>query len=214
WVAAVERVASRYAPPEESTPAERAQFHYVRVKLLGDPIARLLADIAGDTPFALGEVLDIGTGRGQLPILLLELGRATRVRGIDWDRPKIEEARRAAEAKGSGSDHRNALAAQFDDGDARSVDLGPADTVLLIDLLHYFALKEQDALVRRAALAVRPGGRLLIREADTEQGIRSSITLLEERIFTGLRWNRGDRVRFRPAREIVEIMTSLGLQCR
>jgi SAM-dependent methyltransferase len=214
WVAAVERVASRYAPPEESTPAERAHFHYVRVKLLGDPIARLIADIAGDTPGALGDVLDIGTGRGQLPILLLELGRAASARGIDWDRAKIEEARRAARAAGAGGDNPAAPALQFTDGDARSLALHPADTVLLIDLLHYFTLEEQDALVRRAALALRPGGRLLIREADTEQGLRSFITLLEERIFTGLRWNRGERVRFRPAREIVAILASLGLSCR
>src|SRR5262249_17668383 len=90
WVHAVERVAGRYAPADGATAAERSRFHYVRTKLLGDPIARMIADIAGEADGALGEVLDIGTGRGQLPILLLELGRATRARGVDWDEAKIE----------------------------------------------------------------------------------------------------------------------------
>ncbi|KYG09987.1 hypothetical protein BE21_14825 [Sorangium cellulosum] len=230
WVHAIERVAARYSPQEGATPAQRTRFHYVRFKLLGDPVARLIADIAGDRPGALGEVLDIGTGAGQLPILLLELGRAARARGFDWDRAKIEDARRARggdpgaplppspSPRGSSGEQpaphvAPPLAAEFWCADAREAELGDADTVLLIDLLHYFRVEEQDAILRRAAAAVRPGGRLLVREADTERGLRSSITLLEERIFTALRFNRGERVRFRPAREIVALLEQLGFSC-
>jgi uncharacterized protein (DUF2062 family)/SAM-dependent methyltransferase len=204
WVHAVERVASRYAPADGATAAERSRFHYVRTKLLGDPVARLVADVEGEAPGALGEVFDVGTGRGQLPILLVELGRATRARGVDWDAGKVDAGRRAA-ASG------DPLPVDLVQGDARTAEIPPADTVLLIDLLHYFTLAEQDALLRRAAAAVRPGGRLLVREADTERGLRSAVTLLEERIFTGLRWNRGERVRFRPAREIVTLLAEAGL---
>ncbi|MGK3999663.1 DUF2062 domain-containing protein [Sorangium sp. So ce1024] len=224
WVHAVERVAARYSPPDAATPAQRTRFHYVRFKLLGDPVARMIADIAGDRPGALGEVLDIGTGAGQLPILLLELGRAERARGFDWDRAKIEDAVRASGAAPGATppgspgspDERPAapaLPTEFWCADAREAELGEADTVLLIDLLHYFRVEEQDAILRRAAAAVRPGGRLLVREADTERGLRSSITLLEERIFTALRFNRGERVRFRPAREIVAQLEQLGFSC-
>ena len=207
WVGAVERVASRYAPPEDSTPAQRTRFHYVRVKLLGDPVAKLIADIAGDVPGVLGEVFDIGTGRGQLPILLVELGRASRARGIDWDLPKIEDARAAAATP-------PAVGGDFAQGDARVEPIDPADTVLLIDVLHYLSIKEQDALLARAADAVRPGGRLIVREADTERGWRSKATLIEERIFTALKFNRGERVCFRPARDVVAILEAHGLVCR
>ncbi|APR84602.1 Glutamate synthase [NADPH] large chain [Minicystis rosea] len=203
WVHAVERVAERYAPADGATAAERSRFHYVRTKLLGDPIAKLIADIEGDTRGALGEALDIGTGRGQLPILLLELGRATRARGVDWDESKIEAGKKAA----------HGLDIDLSQGDARTADYAPSDTVLLIDLIHYFTIEEQDLILRRAAQAVRPGGRLLVREADTERGLRSTITLLEERIFTALRFNRGERVRFRPAREIVSLLEGMGLRC-
>jgi SAM-dependent methyltransferase len=199
----VERVAGRYAPADGATAAERSRFHYVRIKLLGDPVARLCADVAGDAPGVLGEVLDIGTGRGQLPILLVELGRATSARGVDWDEDKVEAGRRAAAG----------LPIELSHGDARTAAYGDADTVLVIDLLHYFTLEEQDGILRRAAGAVRPGGRILVREADTERGLRSALTLLEERLFTGIGYNRGERVRFRPAREIVAVLGEAGLSC-
>lgn len=207
WVKAAERVASRYAPPEDVSPAAKAQFNYVRIKLLTDPIAKLVADFAGDAQGSLGEVFDIGTGRGQLPILLVELGRATRSAGVDWDDKKIKDGARAAALS-------PALPIALAQGDARTADVPPADTVLLIDLLHYFQIAEQDEILRRAARAVRPGGRLLVREADTERGWRSSATLLEERVFTFLRFNRGERVKFRPARELAALMEQEGLTTR
>jgi uncharacterized protein (DUF2062 family)/2-polyprenyl-3-methyl-5-hydroxy-6-metoxy-1,4-benzoquinol methylase len=211
WVQAVERVATRYAPPAEvSTPAERTRFHYVRTKLLGDPVARLIADVGGEAPGALGEVCDLGTGRGQLPILLLELGRATSARGVDWDAKKVADAARAASPSGEAMEP---LAATFTSGDVRAADPGSADTVLLIDVLHYLSVAEQDEVLRRAASAVRPGGRLLVREADTERGWRSRLTLLEERLFTALRFNRGERVRFRSAKSLEAVMEAEGLSC-
>lgn len=203
WVHAVERVAGRYSPADGATAAERSRFHYVRTKLLGDPVARMIADVEGEGEGTLGEVLDIGTGRGQLPILLVELHRATSARGVDWDGEKVEAGNRAAAG----------LDVTLSQGDARTADYPPADTVLLIDLIHYFTLPEQDEILRRAAAAVRPGGRLLVREADTDRGWRSAVTLLEERVFTAVRFNKGERVRFRPAREIVRLLEAEGLGC-
>ncbi|MRG94163.1 DUF2062 domain-containing protein [Polyangium spumosum] len=210
WIVAAERVASRYAAPDSPSAADKSLFHYVRIKLSLDPVARLIADIEGDHDGALGDVLDIGTGRGQLPILLLALGRARRAHGLDWDEAKIEAARRAAATRPDGD---APAPATFAREDARRFEATPADTVLLIDLLHYFTIEEQDAILRCAADHVKPGGRLLVREADTERGFRSFATLLEEKIFTTLRFNRGERVRFRPARSITELLEARGFRC-
>lgn len=205
WVAAVERVAGRYSPPEDKSPAAKAQFNYVRIKLLMDPIAKLVTGIAAQLGGGLGEVFDIGTGRGQLPILLVELGCATRGAGVDWDETKVRDGARAAAREPS-------LPIALQQADARTAEVPQADTVLLIDLLHYFKREEQDDILRRAARAVRPGGRLLVREADTERGWRSWATLFEEKFFTFLRFNRGERVKFRPARELCEVMEQEGLR--
>jgi uncharacterized protein (DUF2062 family)/SAM-dependent methyltransferase len=206
WVKAVERVASRYAAPDAPTPRERTRFHYVRTKLLGDPVAKMIADLEGAHEGALGALLDVGTGRGQLPMLLLELGRATSANGFDWDARKIEDASDAARRA-------PALAAEFRRGDVRDAALAAADTALLIDVLHYVDLDAQDRLLDAVADAVRPGGRVVVREADTERGFRSFVTWLEERFFTLIRFNRGERVRFRPAREIAERLQRRGFAC-
>jgi hypothetical protein len=39
------------------------------------------------------------------------------------------------------------------------------------------------------------------------------MTLLEERVFTRLGFNRGERVHFRPARELVGVLEDGGLVC-
>jgi cyclopropane fatty-acyl-phospholipid synthase-like methyltransferase len=142
--------------------------------------------------------------------LLLELGRATEAHGVDWDQAKIVHAQRAADAQPDGALQARAT---FETHDARTFDAASADTVLLIDLLHYFSIDEQNAILDRAADHVKTGGRLLVREADTERGWRSWATLLEEKIFTAVRFNRGERVRFRPAREIASRLEARGFSC-
>ncbi len=207
WWHATERIAGRYAPvPDRSTAAQRSRFHYVRIKMLGDPVAQLVAREA-ERLGGLGEVVDVGSGRGQLALMLLELGRCARVHGIDWDDAKVESARAAAAVD-------PALAATFEQGDVRRATLPEADTVMLIDVLHYLDVADQDALLARSARALRPGGTLLLREADTERGWRSWATWLEERVFTLLRFNRGARVRFRAASELTALLEGEGLRCR
>ena len=208
WIVAVERVASRYASPASAIARERTRFHYLRGKLLADPAAKAVADVAGDAPAVLGEVLDVGTGRGQVPLMLTELGRATRARGVDWDAAKIADAQRAAATPAPST-----APASFALGDLRTAPFEPADTVLLVDVLHYFREAEQDAILDRAAAAVRPGGRIVIRDADTSRGWRSWATLLEEHVFTFLRFNRGERVRFRASRAFVERLEAAGMRC-
>jgi 2-polyprenyl-3-methyl-5-hydroxy-6-metoxy-1,4-benzoquinol methylase len=167
-------------------------------------------ELAGSGPAALGAVLDLGSGRGQLSLFLLELGCATSVSGTDWDAGKVEQAVRAAEA------HEGAprLSATFTRHDLREAPLSPADTVLLMDVLHYFPAAQQALILDRAAAAVLPGGRIFVREADVGRGLRSSLTWLEERLFTALRYNRGERVHFRPASEIVSRLERAGLDCQ
>ena len=123
WWHAAERLAWRYAPRYDTEPAQRARFHYVRIKLIGDPVTKLVADVAGEGSGALGELLDIGTGRGQMALMLLELGRAASVRGFDWDERKIAEAERAAAVSGSSG---ASLPASFEVGDAASKAFAPA----------------------------------------------------------------------------------------
>jgi 2-polyprenyl-3-methyl-5-hydroxy-6-metoxy-1,4-benzoquinol methylase len=193
---ALQRTADRFARATDR-PSQR---HFTREKLRRDPVARALAS-AG----LLGSVLDVGCGRGQLSLLLLELGLAERVVGCDWDRAKVDLGNRAAEE----------LAARFTTEDVASADLEAADTVLLVDVLHYLDAAKQDALLARTARKVKPGGRLFVREASLGFGWRSAFTSFVERISQAVKFNLGERIAIRHVeREFVPLLEREGMRCR
>ena len=188
---ALDRVAARYAAK-----GSRAAYHYVRSKLAGDPIARCVAELGATE--ALGDVIDAGCGRGQLGVLLLERKVATRVTGFDWDEKKLAIATRAAEG----------LPATFRKADLREPTLEPCDTALLIDVLHYLTVEEQDAVLRNVARAARR--LVVVRELDPDRGWRSTVTRVQEALTTGVGYNRGARVNVRPIAELTRVLSGEG----
>jgi 2-polyprenyl-3-methyl-5-hydroxy-6-metoxy-1,4-benzoquinol methylase/uncharacterized protein (DUF2062 family) len=189
--AARERTRARYDSAEVSA------RYYVAGKLAFDPVFKLLAQLKG-----FGRVLDLGCGRGQLSLLLLELGTATHVHGIDSDAHKIEVARAAGPE------------AEFHVADLAHAELPSADTILLIDVLHYLPVAEQDALLLAAARALSPGGRLVVRELDADPSARGAVTRLFEWCGRKIGLNRGRATAYRPARAITELLEREGLRCR
>jgi uncharacterized protein (DUF2062 family)/SAM-dependent methyltransferase len=189
--AAVVRVAERYAR------GRRAAYHYVRGKLASDPVAAQIIALG-----ALGEAVDVGCGRGQLAVLLLEAGNAKRVTGFDWDGTKVNDAREAAAG----------LAAEFEAGDMREVVIPPCDTVLFVDVLHYLTDAEQDAVLARAADAAR--ARVVVRELDPDRGWRSAVTRGQERLTTSLGYNRGARVNVRSVENLAAPLRARGFEVR
>lgn len=183
-------VAARY----KSRPAH----YYVRSKLRMDPVTRALRDLGEKEPY--GAVVDVACGRGQVALLLRTLGLATAVTGYDWDAGKVANANDAA----NGLD-----AARFHAADVREVVLPAADTVLLVDILHYLTREEQDALLVRSARAAR--GRVIVRDVDPDQGATSLFTHGWEWVTTTLGYNRGARVSPRSFAEITAVLEAEGL---
>jgi uncharacterized protein (DUF2062 family) len=144
--AAAKRTVQRYRG------APRADRMYVAAKLASDPIAAELARLG-----RLGDVFDAGSGRGQLALLAVELGVVRSLVGIDWDERKVKVACLAARDS-----------ARFETADLRAVELVPAsaDTVMLLDVLHYLPAPDQDRILERVAPCLRPGGRLVLRDVD------------------------------------------------
>lgn len=191
----ISRTAERFSRAVE----RRSTYHYVVSKLRRDPATRAVAELG-----PLGDVIDLGCGRGHLALYLLERGVAKSVRAFDWDEEKIALAKRA----GVGLD------ASFAALDVRKADGDPADTVLLIDVLHYLPTDAQDALLARAATLVKPGGRLVVRDATAGAGWRSAFTLFVEWISMRIRFNLGERITLRHVeREVVPLLEEKGLRC-
>lgn len=188
---AADRVAARYA-----SRANRPAYYYVRGKLVGDPVARQVSELGAREP--LGEVLDAGCGRGQLGVLLLEQKVATHVLGFDWDAAKVRAATAASE--GLSASYRTHNLTQPLDAEA--------DTVLLVDVLHYLSDEEQDAVIERAAKAARR--LVVVRELDPDRGWRSVATRVQERVTTGLGYNRGVRVNARSIADLTRALEAHG----
>jgi len=190
--AAMQRTIQRYRT------AANGDRIYVAMKLHSDPLTRLLAALPGD----FGRVLDAAAGRGQFGLFLWELGRCRELFGFDSDARKLAVAARAAAGDAS-----------FETQDLLEFREREVDTLLLIDVLHYLTLPEQDRLLQRAARCVKEG-RIVIRELDAGHAARSLITRGFEWIAKVSGYNRGRAGRhYRPAREIVAQLTSAGFSC-
>ena len=185
------RVARRYAG------GGRFTRHYVAGKLRGDPVHEAVLRRAG--PDGYGDVLDLGCGRGQLGVALLEAGLARSVLGLDWNPAPLDAARRAAAGLAFRAEPRDV---------ARPTPLPRADTVLLVDVLYQLAPAAQDALLREAARAAR--GRVLIRTLDPDRGWRSAFTLGLERLGRRVWPNSGAHVAPRPVPALLDVLAREG----
>ena len=151
-------------------------YYFARNKLRLDPVFR--AALADDMLRSVDStVIDVGCGLGLLLTLLAEArigetdapttDNAPRLIGIELRRRVARTARRVL----GGDAHITAA-------DARRQPLPACDAVVLFDVLHLMPAEDQDALMRTIVAALRPGGRVLIREADAAAGAR----------FAAVRW--------------------------
>jgi uncharacterized protein (DUF2062 family)/SAM-dependent methyltransferase len=204
WLALRRR---RYVPDPVSEALEAARGCYERVhpkykwyalgKYLLDPCYRAIAPKvpAGTTS------VDLGTGLGMLPVVVALLGEERRVVGIEWDEDKASAARQAAAGLPG---------VEITSGDARSIPLPACDVITIVDMLHYYDADSQREILSRCRAALRPGGRLLIREGDGARRGRSALTRGLEQLVTRLGWNRGPHVWFRPIAELEDDLRGLG----
>jgi ubiquinone/menaquinone biosynthesis C-methylase UbiE len=107
---------------------------------------------------AAGSMLDIGTGPGQIPLLICARDAAARVTGIDLAEHMLRHARRARDS--------SAFAARIDyrRGDAKALAFPDRhfDAVYSNTILHH--IPDPTPFLREARRVLRAGGALLIRD--------------------------------------------------
>jgi SAM-dependent methyltransferase len=171
--------ALRDAATEPYRSAGRFAWHFARGKLGLDPVFRHLLNEGLIAPNA--RVLDIGCGQGLLASLLRacaalhQQGRwpshwaaapvAVHVTGIEMMPLDVE---RAQAALGD--------AAEFVCGDMRRTPFPEVDAVVILDVLHYISVPEQNEVLARVRRALPAGGSLLLRVGDaaSKRGFRAS----------------------------------------
>jgi ubiquinone/menaquinone biosynthesis C-methylase UbiE len=129
------------------------QWDEMRQQFFGDGVRQAAIAAAGVAPGQL--VADVGTGTGFLAAAALDAG--ARVVGIDNSDGMLAEVTRRFAGRG--------FEARRGDSDRLPLDDGEADAVLANMVLHH--APDPAAAIREMARAIKPGGVLVITDADT-----------------------------------------------
>jgi len=173
--------------------------YYVPAKLGTDPVYGAVASELGGTTFP---VLDIGCGIGLLAHYLRGLGQGMPVTGFDYDKRKITSAiAMAKDLPGVG----------FSVGDARKDLPAHQGHVVILDILQFFTLPEQELLLREAARRVAAGGKLIIRSALRDASWRYRVTVLGDWIAKGTTWMKAAPVAYPAAEQFRRVLSTEGL---
>jgi len=124
---------------------------FVYWKLRCDPMFAALDSVVPRHGF----VLDLGCGYGLATHWLACFTDQRTFLGIDYDEDKIRVAQRSA------PEHPRI---RFEPGDILERDYPACDVVLLLDVLHYWTAEKQERILTKARQALRPGGRLVLRD--------------------------------------------------
>jgi len=189
WSALVEATAMRYA---SGSPFD---WEYVRGKLRGDPAYRAILERLRSWPA--GRLVDLGCGRG-IALALFDTARAEAQAGPGpYELVGVEGRRRIAGIAGAAL----GTSARIDVADLTGYTPPAADRILLVDVLHYLDPPAQERVVAGALRALRPGGVLLVREADADGGGSFLLTRAAERLASLARGRPGQRFHYRSTAE-------------
>ena len=186
--------------------AGRFAYHFARGKLGGDPAFGMIQ--ASDWIRPGMRVLDLGCGQGLLASLLDVAGRDCQVHGIELmpaDVRRAESALAATIARGRAS---------FVCDDIRRADFGQAPVAVILDVLHYIDLADQQAVLERLRDALAPDGLLLLRVGDADGGLPFRISNWVDRTVTFIRGHRLGRLYCRPLSAWVTALEALGFRVR
>jgi uncharacterized protein len=140
---------------------------YLRVKIRLEKDYRLFHELLPSG----GRILDIGCGYGFMSYMLQFAAGEREITGYDHDEEKISLANHCFSRNSN---------IHFVKADITRLHIGPADAIILSDVLHYLMPDQQEQLIQHSIAALRPGGMLLIRDGDRDLQKRHERTMMTE----------------------------------
>ena len=174
---------------------------YVKSKLRTDP---LYPAVWAELQQSKLPLLDLGCGLGLLAFYLRHCGFESEILGIDYDDGKIAAAQSIADRHYPGT--------KFQHGDARDGIPTFRGNVTILDILQFFQSGEQELLLRNAARAVAPGGRLVIRSGLRDNGWRFRITYAGDLLARATRWMKAAPTCYPTRESICNVLEAEGLE--
>ncbi len=151
------------------------QFVYWKMKM--DPVFAALDSVVPRQ----GLILDLGCGYGMATHWLSCFTDGRSFLGVDYDEDKIRVAQRTAP---------DSARIKFESGDLLEMECPPCDAILLLDVLHYWQPEKQQLILNKARRALRPGGRLIVRDGAKAESAAHRRVDFWERIATRIGHNQ------------------------
>jgi len=175
--------------PEQQAPGVRELVGIARATYAGETDTKIRVlqglrphicpfhDIIPAVPSS-ARVLDVGCGAGLFLLLLAQLGRLDSGHGFDVSDKAIRAGQRAAERAGA-ADRLAFETRSIEDGFPQ----GDWDVVSAIDVIHHVPRNAQSGFVGALCDAVKPGGRLVIKDMVTRPRWRAAANLLHDLVM-------------------------------
>jgi 1-acyl-sn-glycerol-3-phosphate acyltransferase len=157
-------------------------------------------------------IVDLGCGNAMMDFMLMKLSPRRRIYGVDYDEDKIAVAQNVSIRQQMGEER-----IQFEAADLNEWNYRQADVYVLADVLHYMPFEEQKRVMEQSVAHLNPGGKIIIRDADTDLADKHKGTRLSEwqstKVF-GFNKTKNDskQLYFGSAHERKELLEQLGLQ--
>lgn len=151
------------------------------------------------------DIVDIGCGYGLISYMLCFTSEKRNILGIDYDKEKVDIANTCI----SRNDRIN-----FIEADAVDFDYPGADVFIMSDVLHYMPAENREILFDKCFEKLRPGGIIIIRDADKDLQKRHLGTRYTEFFSTRFGYNKatGGKLYFFSGRDIREMAVRKGMQ--
>lgn len=178
--------------------------HYTRVKTMFEKNYLFFDNMIPKK----AQITDIGTGYGYLPYMLNFTSKERSITGIDYDCTKINTA------KNNISKNENI---NFICGDALEIDFPESDIITILDVLHYMPKEKQKQLIIRSIEKLKPNGKIIIRDGNSEMEKKHKGTKLTEYFSTKLfKFNKTEykQLHFTSKNEILEIVKPYNLEVK
>lgn len=161
-----------------------ARFHmYIRLKrAYFDKIERFVVKK--------GHILDFGCGHGFFSLYLAKKSKARTITAIDIAKNKIAIAKKSTHTL-QVSFH------QVQKTESFLTHSSSFDSIVIVNVLYLLPQKKQEALVAKAAKALKPGGKLLIVEHNAAKRFKTLYTKVREFLMVKvLRFTHGETLTF------------------
>lgn len=157
-------------------------------------------------------IVDLGCGYAMMDFMLMKLSPERSVYGVDYDEDKIAVAKNVSLREKMGEER-----IQFEAADLNNWNYRNADVYILADVLHYMPFDEQKRLIEQSVAHLNSGGKIIIRDADTDMKEKHKGTQLSEwqstKVFGFNKTkNNSKQLYFGSAKERKELLERLGLK--